>query len=174
MNGSCVVTQFGTQSPADHDGYMTATVSRDEPTARKEGRRAAHLIVIAVAVLFVGASAAQIIPAVFGVGIQPIRSTSERSPDRACAEGIHLLAVGLDHANEEAWRGLTEWTRASGNVEPTCAKSGEGLDAWAALLRLRRAEEAVVVRAGAELAPLRHDVEAHLPADLRSGQEPAQ
>ena len=59
-----------------------------------------------------------------------------------------------------------EWASA-GSIEQACGQSSEGIDAWAALARLRSAEEQLAPRATAELEPLRRDVDAHLPADLR-------
>lgn len=155
---------------------------------RNQGRRAAHSIVIVVAVAFVGASAMQIIPAVFGLGVHPIPAWTPGSPERECVQGVLLLSRALDRASADAWspsaaravtqadddpalqafrRGLLpEWS-AEASVEQACVRSREGLDAWASLLRLRRAEEQVVLHSLVELIPLRRDVEAHLPADLR-------
>jgi hypothetical protein len=155
-------------------------VSADEARARSEGKRIAHVIVISIAVAFIGASAVQIIPAVFGLDARPLPSAPSvpsvpteaevpgGSSERRCAGGIQALALGLDHATLGAWRDgvLPEWNTAA-DVERACAESPQGLDAWAALLRLRRAEEDVVLRGLAELAPLRRDVAARLPADLR-------
>jgi hypothetical protein len=146
-------------------------ISDEEARARSDGRRIAHVIVISIAVAFVGASAAQIIPVVFGIGVQPIAAaeqSSAGSSERACAYGIYAFALGLDRINLQAWRerSLPEWDSAS-NIERACAQSRAGVDAWAALLRLRRAEEDVVLRGLADLAPLRRDVEARLPAELR-------
>jgi hypothetical protein len=151
-----------------------SAVSADEARAQSEGKRIAHVIVISIAVAFVGASAAQIIPAVFGLDARPLPSVpavvegSGGSSERGCADGIRALALGLDRATLVAWRDgvLPEWNTA-GDVERACAKSRQGLDAWAALLRLRRADEDVVLRGLTELAPLRRDVAARLPADSR-------
>jgi hypothetical protein len=156
---------------------MTA-VSGDEARARSDGRRIAHVVVICVAVAFIAASAAQIIPAVFGLNVRPLATAPENlggSSERACADGIHALALGLDRATLQAWRGssLPGWGAAD-DVERACAKSRLGLEAWAALLRLRRSEEDVVLRGLADLAPLRGDIAARLPADSRRSQEPAQ
>jgi hypothetical protein len=154
-----------------------SAVSADEARARSEGKRIAHLIVISIALAFIGASAAQVIPAVFGLDARPLQAappvpTGAESPgglsERGCADGIHSLALGLDRATLNAWRDgvLPEWNTAA-DVERACAKSRRGLDAWSTLLRLRRAEEDVVLHGLAELAPLRRDVAARLPDDLR-------
>jgi hypothetical protein len=154
----------------------TSSRSRDDAHARLQGKRAAHGVVIVVAVAFVGASAAQIIPAVFGTGIRPVPSTSDGSPEHECVHGVRSLGLALDRASEQAWstpvradddspldafrRSLVPEWNAQANIERACARSREGLAAWAALLRLRTAEENVVL-------PLRRDVTAHLPAELR-------
>jgi hypothetical protein len=127
--------------------------------------------VIAVAVTFVGASALQIIPAVFGAGTNPIPAGSPGSAARVCAEGVSRLlrAMGDDDPNAEGQ--ADAWSRAGA----ACRRSPEGLDAWAALLRLRAARAQLQgsttgsshVRASAELDPLRQEVAEHLPADLR-------
>jgi len=156
--------------------------------ARRDARRAANGIVIVVAVAFIGASAVQIVPAVFGAGVRPIAPAGAGSPEGQCGEGVRSLALALDRAGGEAWspspggepldvdpeaarqafeRGLLPQWNAETEVERACAQSGEGLDAWAALLRLRRAEEQAVLRGRVELVPLRREVAAHVPANLR-------
>jgi hypothetical protein len=132
------------------------------------GRRAAVAIVIGVAVLFIGASAAEIIPAVFGFGIAPLPAALRGSSERACAEGVHRLALALertDAGGPGCAPQAPEWRDAPA-IEQVCSRSSEGRDAWAALARLRSAREQLGERPAA-LAPLRRDVAAHLPADLR-------
>jgi hypothetical protein len=160
----------------------------DDARARREGRRAAHAIIVVVAVLFIGDSAAQIMPAVIGAGIRRIPTAPPGSPEQACSQGVRSLVLALDRASLEAWslldaplqgetesdpallafhRGLLpEWS-AEKKVETTCESTREGPAAWAALLRLRRAQEQVVLRSRMELVSLRRDVAAHLPGDLR-------
>ena len=163
--------------------------SDGDAKARREGRRVAHLIVIVVAVAFIGASAVQIVPAVFGAGFRPLASTPAGSAEDQCAAGVRSLAVALDRAGAMAWsespvggepldldaerarqafqrRLVPEWNAAA-DVERACATSSAGLDAWASLLRLRRGKEQVVLRGLVELIPLERDVTAHLPANLR-------
>jgi hypothetical protein len=170
--------------------------SDDDARARIEGKRIAHVVVIVVAVLFIGASAAQIIPAVFGWGIRPLAAGAPGSAEDACGEGVRAMERALDRAGGLAWssRGLTssggaplvdddptggeaamqvlraglapEWD-AEARVERACAGSRGGSEAWAALMRLRRAEEQLVFGAFVELAVPRGDVASHLPADLR-------
>lgn len=166
---------------------MNAT-SGDDARARFEGKRLAHAVVVAIAVAFIGASAVQIVPAVFGTQTQLVSSTPAGLSDRACAEDVHSLMLALDRATGQAWspraaravseadedaviqafrQGLAPEWNADATIAQACAKSREGFEAWAALLRLRRAEEQVVLRGFVELVPLRRDVTAHLPADLR-------
>jgi hypothetical protein len=120
--------------------------------ARLRGKRAALGVVLVVAVVFIGASVWNIIPAVFGANIQPLPAGPEGSLERTCADGVRRL----EH-------GLPGWQDAAG-VETACSASSAGLDAWAALLRLRSAGQQL---SPGDLAPLKRDVEAHLPADLR-------
>jgi hypothetical protein len=151
-------------------------------------KRAVHAAIVVVAVTFVGSSAAQIIPAVFGLGIRPVSATAGDSPEGVCAQGVRSLALAVDRAAERAWspraaQAVTpqggdaalhafvaalapEWS-AEATVEQACGRAREGTEAWAALVRFRRAEEQVVLSGLVELVPLRHDVMAHLPANLR-------
>ena len=59
-----------------------------------------------------------------------------------------------------------EWEEKDA-VQRACSQSNQGLDAWAALARLRSAEEQLAPDGRGLLAPLRRDVREHLPADLR-------
>jgi hypothetical protein len=124
--------------------------------ARLQGKRAALSVVMVVTVVFIGASAVQIVPAIFGAGITPIPPSPSGSDARACAEGIRRLEAARTDQDEA-------------RVREACAQSPEGLDAWASLVRLRSAEAQLGGAEGApaELEPLRRDVAAHLPVDLR-------
>lgn len=124
--------------------------------ARLRGKRTALGIVITVAVVYIGASALDIIPAVFGVVMHPMTSAAPGTPARACAEGLRRLVSAPEGAQD-------------GDVKQACAASPQGLDAWAALERLRSAERQLAGRSGSEqeLQELRRQVLAHLPADLR-------
>lgn len=152
--------------------------------ARLTGKRVALVLVIAVAVAFIGASAAQIIPAVFGLGIAPVPPAPPGSPERACADGVRALMAALDRAGsltlsrisaedddatlEARFRAALspDWDRAE-EVHAACKSSLEGQNAWASLMRLRSAEEELARRGRIELGPLRRDVVAHLSTDLR-------
>jgi hypothetical protein len=120
--------------------------------ARLRGKRAALGVILVVAVIFVGASVWTIVPPVFGANLHPLPAAAEGTPERTCAAGVRRLE-----------RGLPTWQDAGG-VESACAQSSAGLDAWASLLRLKAGTQLLPE---AELEPLRRDVEAHLPADLR-------
>ena len=178
---------------------MTASMDAatdDDARARIEGKRVAHVVVIVIALLFIGASAAQIIPAVFGWGVRPLAAASPVTAEGACGAGVRALAGALDRAGGQAWssrelanrgggpvvdndptggeaamqvlrQGLAPEWNAQARIERACAESRDGSEAWAALMRLRRAEEQLVLGAFVELAVLRGDVAAHLPADLR-------
>jgi hypothetical protein len=140
--------------------------------ARLRGKRVALGVVFLVSFAIIGGSAVQIIPAVFGAGITPIPAAAAGSSERACAEGVGRLAAALDRAAASAGSGSfearlqPEWNDEA-RVFESCRAAREGLDAWAALIRLRSAEEQLGPRAGSELEPLRRHVLAHLPADLR-------
>jgi hypothetical protein len=154
-----------------------AEASRDDAAlarAQLRGKRVALGVVIVAAVAIIGSSAVQIIPTVFGAGIEPIPPGAPGSNERACAEGIRALARALERASDSAGsasfveRLRPEWDRQAA-VQGACAGARGGLDAWAALARLRSAEEqlAPVPARSSALEPLRRQVEAHLPADLR-------
>jgi hypothetical protein len=164
-----------TESPPD-DRYSRA---------RRTGKRAAHALILVVAVLFIGSSTWQLVQAVFlGNG-----GAQARPLDPICADGLRRLSSALDRAAalvvaapsppagppaDDAValfrRDLSpEWDGARA-VEETCAASVNGEDAWATLTRLRSAHEQLARRGHAELAPFRHDLAAHLahlPVDLR-------
>lgn len=130
-----------------------AEVSSELARARLRGKRAALGVIFVVAAVFIGVSAWNIVPAVFGANLRPLPASAAGTPDRTCAQGVRRLE-----------RGLPGWQDAS-SVESACAASPAGLDAWASLLRLRLAGAQQLP--DADLEPLRRDVEAHLPADLR-------
>jgi hypothetical protein len=157
-------------------GLEDASLAR----ARLGGRRAAHGVVLVVAVLFIGSSAWQIVRALFVESHEGVLVSPEQ---RACALGLRDLASALDRAaslvvassyevgtNEAVAafrRGLSpEWNTAE-SVQRSCATSPGGADAWAALERLRSAEEQLTRQSRADLGPIRRDLTAHLPSDLR-------
>jgi hypothetical protein len=130
--------------------------------ARLRGKRLALGVVIAVAVAFIGSSTAQIMRSVFGAGIVPLPSAELGSAERTCAIGMRRLERALERDE-----GLPpEWEQAE-DVRRACAGARDGLEAWAALQRLILAQEQLTRYVHVELAPLRRDVIAHLPTDLR-------
>jgi hypothetical protein len=136
----------------------------DAARARLQGKRVALVLVIVVAVAFIGASAVQIVPAVFGAGVTPLPAAPPGSTARACADGVRTLLQQLgseaaEHEPDEHWD----------RTARSCQGSPEGLDAWAALMRLRSAQRQTSGQRveHSELAPLFRDVTAHLPPDLR-------
>ncbi|HTQ41369.1 MAG TPA: hypothetical protein VMI75_01340 [Polyangiaceae bacterium] len=147
---------------------MAEPQAQADPTAtaraRLRGKRIALGIVITVTVAYIGASAVDIVPAVFGAVMHPLPSAPPGTPARVCAEGLRRLVS-------------TPETGGDDEVQRACAASREGLDAWAALERLRSAERQLArpARAGTdersgseqELQELRRQVLAHLPAELR-------
>ena len=151
---------------------MPEATRDDGARARLQGKRVALGVVLVVSVALIGSSAMQIIPSVFGAGIRPIPATPPGSSARTCADGVRKLERALDRAEDSAGsssfqvRLQPEWAGAAA-IEEACNQSSEGIDAWAALVRLRSAEEQLAPRPGSELEPLRRDVIAHLPADLR-------
>lgn len=162
------------------DSQAGAPIDPALARARLRGKRAALAAVIVVAVLFIGSSAWQIVSALFFDGHGGVLVTPEQ---RACAVGVRDLAAALDRAASRIVassseigtadavavfrRGLSpEWNTA-GAVQRTCTSSPEGTDAWAALERLRFAEEQLTRQSRAELGPIRRDLTAHLPSDLR-------
>jgi hypothetical protein len=147
--------------------------TRDDPArARLQGKRVALGAILVVSIALIGSSAWQIIPVVFGAGTRPIPAGPPGSSARTCAEGVRSLERALERATDAAGSGSfqarlrPEWNEEAA-VRQACGQSSEGIDAWAALARLRSAEEQLSPRPGAELEPLRRDVIAHLPADLR-------
>jgi hypothetical protein len=149
--------------------------------ARLRGKRIALGVVIAIAVAFIGASVAQIIGAVFGTGVAPMQSAEPGSAERTCAFGVRGLERALERASSRILSSATtddeavaafreglspEWEQADA-VRRACARAREGLEAWAALQRLLLAQEQLTRYVHVELAPLRRDVIAHLPMDLR-------
>ena len=135
-------------------------------------KRVSLVFVTAVALGFIAISVAQIIPAVFGVGVRPLPAAAAGSTEGACAEGVRRLNRALDRAGPLAGGPAfaealqPEWNDAPG-TQLACGRSSEGLDAWAALLRLRSAEEQLAGRGDRDVATLRREVASHLPAELR-------
>jgi hypothetical protein len=151
------------------------------PPGELLGRRVGLLVVIVVSVAFIGSSSWQIVPAVFGARIDPLPAAAEGSPERRCAVGVRSLLGALDRVagdglpnsrdGDEMTAALRarlspEWDGAA-NVDGACAASPQGVEAWAALQRMKTAEEQPVRMGRDALAELRVEVTEHLPPDLR-------
>lgn len=146
--------------------------------ARLQGKRAALGVVIGVAALFIAASAVQIVPAIFGANVTPLRDVSTQkgpTPEAdalvtTCAKGIRVrLDQAIDRASAPASAGSPperDWPDEA-DVRSACEKSPGGLDAWASLARLRSAETQLAGGHKDELEPLVRDVDAHLPSYMR-------
>jgi hypothetical protein len=169
---------------ADEDASGDEGGDRALSAARLRGRRAALALFTVVAVAFIVSSTTQITRALFGMGLEPLPAgAAPGSPEQLCASGIQGLARALDRAGNRlspvasaandadtmaALRpGLSpEWDRAD-EVRAACDAARGGPSAWAALERLRVAEEQSGRLGREELSSVRSDVAAHLPADLR-------
>lgn len=148
---------------------------------------------LGLATAFILSSTFQLVVGVFGVGSEPLAAAdpSPAGPDglntpstpstQACADGIARLSAALDRnlaravvpegesvRTEEAAlaafrKGLDpEWTEEAA-IQQSCVNEPRGEDAFAALLRLKLAQEGLVRRQMAEIDPLRRNVQAYLP-----------
>jgi hypothetical protein len=148
---------------------MADPPAQDDPAragAGRLGKRIGILTVILIAVLFIGSSTAHIVADVFGFGIRPLPSGPPGSSVRTCAEGVRALSTRIGDGASETEPGPSSWD-PEGSLYRACAASPEGLDTWAALLRLRTAHEQLPHASREQLDPLRRAVWAHLPTDLR-------
>ena len=137
------------------------------------------MLVGAIAVPFIVSSTLQIATAVFGIGASRIPPGTPGSPKQTCSTGIIELEAALDRASarllanpedgngDGAGRDLPpEWGRADA-VHRACDAVEGGTQAWAALERLLIGQRQLARHARDDLMPLRRDVSAHLPAELR-------
>jgi hypothetical protein len=113
----------------------------------------------------------------------PTSATAADTPasttaNAACAEGVRRLLASIDAAvvsaktegaTDEATavarfkeRLAPEWADENA-IRARCASVPRGQDAFAAVLRLRLAQEGFVRRQVAEITPIRRDVTAYLP-----------
>ncbi len=156
-----------TEPPEQEDAVVAA--------AQRRAKRYVAAAFVTFAAIFVGASGLQLVGAVFGTNA-PVRGETPAPLSRgSCAQSLlglsraveRAIAVSL-HAADEAHALETfssslspEWDREKA-VESGCAAEPRGRDAYAAVLRLRRAGEGFARRQVVELAPLRRDVAAYL------------
>jgi hypothetical protein len=151
-------------------GYGLAAMQRrpgnDEVTkARLFGKRAALVLCGTVAAWFIVASVAQIVPPVFGAAIVPLAAGSPGTAERDCADGLRR-ALRSDGTAAETPRPEPDPLLDESALAP-CTRTASGLDALAALNRLRMAERQVGMRDPASLVTLRLELSAHLPVEMR-------
>ena len=155
--------------------------------ARFRGKRYTMAAFVTFAAVFVGWSAVQVIRGVFGLGVPALAARGARGgqlegADRPvplqgdCARGLARLSGAVDRgvaraspARDEAEAATAfrlalspEWDGAA-DVEGLCSAQPQGRDAYAALMRFRRAGEGYARMQGVELAPLRREVAEYLP-----------
>ena len=140
--------------------------------ASRRGRRIVTAAFLIFAAGFIVTSTLDIARGVYG---EHVASGEGPPPSVACVGGIKALVGALDRAMSvaaasrdesaalPAFAGATkpEWDAAA-DVENACSATPQGKDAFAALVRLRAADESFLQRRIAEIAPLRRDVDAYL------------
>jgi hypothetical protein len=151
------------------------------PPAELRAKRVALGLVIVVSMAFIASSSWQIIPEVFGARVEPLKAAPAGSPDHQCAVGVKALLGALDRVSGKVAPSLTdddsttaalrarlspEWDGAE-DVSRACDASSEGQQAWAALQRMKMAEDQPVRVGRDALALMRIEVAEHLPPDLR-------
>jgi hypothetical protein len=139
----------------------------------KRIRTAVYGVFTAFAAVFILFSTRSIIWGVFGLDA-PVAAAAPAG--RACAEKIAGLARALDRrmaatsgarSEPEALARMhaalaPEWDTEA-ETAAACADDPRGADAWAALLRLKRAEEGAAGRRAALTGPMHRELEAYLP-----------
>jgi hypothetical protein len=163
---------------------MTETTEPNEaggdttPRARRLARRIVFGSFLLLATTFIVSSAWQLIAGIYAPAPAPVITDGAgvRDEARACGDGIAKLSSALERGflaastkddEASALRTLAEamqpeWAQRAA-VEDACATQPRGQDAFAALLRLKLAEEGFVRRQIVEIAPVRRDVRAYLP-----------
>jgi hypothetical protein len=138
------------------------------PPKRSRIRTAVFAVYFTFAAAFVILSTTSIMQGVFGSALEG--HTLPLPTD--CTLGIRALTRRLELARVRFGSGESEdsavasfqkdafddWSR----TEVACKASERGLEAFAAVVRLRKASERAVRRQAAELGPLRRDVDAYL------------
>ncbi len=145
--------------------------------AQRRATRAVVVTFLTLTVVFILVSTWELAEGAFAVGARPLDSSG--APEaRACTSELESLRQDLDRAVAVAGEsGAPEAEQAFATalgprfsegelarVEGVCKRVPRGLSAMGALLRLRRAEEAALARRRAEVAPLRAELGAYLPA----------
>ncbi len=150
---------------------------KQRPAAGERGRAGARIrtivygLYVAFAAAFVLLCVKELVVGVFGMREGTVASAPAGSPGRACADGIGDLLRALDRGvlaasaardEKDAVTRLDaalapEWDREAA-LATTCGADANGAEAWAALLRLRRAEEGAAGRRAVLVGPMRADV----------------
>jgi hypothetical protein len=139
----------------------------------RRGRSIVSALFVGVVSIFIVITTAQVGRGVFGKNES--KASPGNAPSAACIAGISRLTPALDRAlgiaspiaDENASLAafaaatLPEWNE-SPKIEADCNATPAGQEAFAAVLRLRRAQESFLQRQVAELSPMRRDVEAYL------------
>ena len=140
---------------------------------RRLGRRYVTAAFGVLAGVFMFSTTQQLLFAVFGVDAGPVARTGVKG---TCGEHLRAMTSAIDkaisvsaRAEDEARAALQyratlapEWNDMPA-VESLCAEDGRGVDALAAVVRLRVAGEQLARRHARELTPLRRDVALYLP-----------
>jgi hypothetical protein len=164
--------EAGPDAPIDPDAPADAARTR----ARRLARRLVYGSFLLLATAFVVSSAWQLIAGIYAPAPVVIAPAGAPAEARACSDGIARLSSALERGfvaastkedEASALRTLAdgmqpEWADQPA-VEQACATQPRGQDAYAALLRLKLAEEGFVRRQIVEIAPVRRDVRAYLP-----------
>jgi hypothetical protein len=133
-------------------------------------RTAVYGVFVAFAAVFVVFSTRSIIWGVFAIDAENVLAPA----GRACGEKIAGLAAALDRGVAATSAARTEpealarmhaalapeWD-AEPEIAAACAQDPRGADAWAALLRLKRAEEGAAGRRAALTGPMHRELEVH-------------
>ena len=146
----------------------------DAPKQRRPGARIRTLVYglyVTFAAAFVLLCVKEIVVGVFGLREGTVATAAPGSTGQACAAGIRDLVRALDRGvlaanaardEKDAVARLDaalapEWDRET-TLAATCGSDANGAEAWAALLRLRRAEEGAAGRRAVLVGPMRADV----------------
>jgi hypothetical protein len=143
--------------------------------ARLRGKRFALGVYGTFASAFVALCTWQLVSGVFNVGAAPL-TVHGSLPSDACSQDLRALRAALDRAlaasvtaSDDATalatyrRALSPEWDGEKTAADRCAKEPLGTEAYAALLRLRLAQEAQLRRQIVEMGPIRRDLAAYLP-----------
>jgi hypothetical protein len=140
--------------------------------ARLFGKRVALVSCGTVAVWFIVASVAQLIPPVFGARIVPLAGPdqgppgSSTSPEWRCAEGLRR-ATAVPNAASGPATSASSRPGIDSEALAACSETSAGLDALAAYRRLELAVGKLGSSDPGSVEELRRELSAHLPAQMR-------